>query len=594
MKLACSVLAFHDRKPAFGDTILSIEDTRFELDNRKVHTMKHDDSRFDTMLSIVDSTRVQGSITDLSIIKHIVESIDRGDTYRNFIYGAPSTRRNDMTKQQFIKAIQKIDSRISRKINLYIEPLPFESSPYFLQTFTSVVELCKEIECDNITCLPLFDLYAYEASNEVLTPEYVSSNTNRIHVSAKDNTLSWQDRKYTKEQLVFIRKCAKLNKDIAVSYEYINNTDDNTSLEYFISAFSTYDYLVVGAGIYGRYISRKLSQHFDVVTIAKDDSLNFNQSPQGTASLVNQARVHNGYHYPRSITTALHSVNYYERFKREFKAALIENFDQVYAIPKFGSMTSAKQFDKFANDLHVKCDTHIPDCLNQQVIEGSWLTDEVAIDTKKMMQMLPLGNTFINDSIISIDYVDDAYIVTTSKGHKVSAKHIVNCAYAGISIIESMSSRAPQTNVVYEACEIALFQVPEEFKHIGVTFMDGPFVSCMPFDSKHHSLTSVLHTPHYEKYTTIDSVKDLKSQKDVMLQQLKLYVDEEIINKFKYIKSHYVVKTIPRNATVDDNRLIQINTGEFDDFTTILGGKLNAIYDCDSWIEEQLSKGDNK
>ena len=84
-----------------------------------------------------------------------------------------------MTKQQFIKAIQKIDSRISRKINLYIEPLPFESSPYFLQTFTSVVELCKEIECDNITCLPLFDLYAYEASNEVLTPEYVSSNTNR-------------------------------------------------------------------------------------------------------------------------------------------------------------------------------------------------------------------------------------------------------------------------------------------------------------------------------------------------------------------------------------------------------------------------------
>ena len=124
--------------------------------------------------------------------------------------------------------------------------------------------------------------------------------------------------------------------------------------------------------------------------------------------------------------------------------------------------------------------------------------------------------------------------------------------------------------------------------------MDGPFVSCMPFDSKHHSLTSVLHTPHYESLVTIDSVKDLKSQKDVMLQQLKLYVNEEVVNQFKYIKSHYVVKTIPRNATVDDNRLIQINTGEFDDFTTILGGKLNAIYDCDAWIEEQINKGDHK
>ena len=79
-----------------------------------------------------------------------------------------------------------------------------------------------------------------------------------------------------------------------------------------------------------------------------------------------------------------------------------------------------------------------------------------------------------------------------------------------------------------------------------------------------------------------------------MLQQLKLYVNEEVVNQFKYIKSHYVVKTIPRNATVDDNRLIQINTGEFDDFTTILGGKLNAIYDCDAWIEEQINKGDHK
>lgn len=594
MKLACSILAFHDRKPAFGDTIMSIEDTRFELDNRKVHTMKHDDSRFDTMLSIVDSTTVNGFITDLHVIEHIVESIERGDTYRNFIYGAPATRRHDLTKQELIKAIQKIDNRISRKINLYIEPLPFESSPYFLKTFTSVVEFCKEIECDNITCLPLFDLYAYEASNEVLTPEYVSNNTNRIHVSAKDNKLSWKERKYTQKQLSFIRKCVKLNKDIVVSYEYINNTNDNASLEYFISAFSTYEYLVVGAGIYGRYISRKLSQHFDVVTIAKDNSLDFEQSLQGTASLVNQARVHNGYHYPRSITTAFHSVKYYERFKREFKAALIENFDQIYAIPKFGSMTSAKQFDKFAKDLGVKCDTNVPSCLNQHVIEGSWLTDEVAIDTKIMMQMLPLGNTFINDSIISIDYVDDTYIVTTSKGYKVSAKHIVNCSYAGISTIENMSYRAPKTNVVYEACEIALFEVPEEFKHIGVTFMDGPFVSCMPFDSKHHSLTSVLHTPHYESYTTIDSVKDLKSQKDVMLQQLKLYVSEEVVNQFKYVKSRYVVKTIPKNATVDDNRLIQINTGEYGDFTTILGGKLNAIYDCDAWIEEQINKGDHK
>jgi len=40
------------------------------------------------------------------------------------------------------------------------------------------------------------------------------------------------------------------------------------------------------------------------------------------ASQINQARVHNGYHYPRSVTTAKSSAEYYDRFTTEFSSCI--------------------------------------------------------------------------------------------------------------------------------------------------------------------------------------------------------------------------------------------------------------------------------
>ena len=78
-----------------------------------------------------------------------------------------------------------------------------------------------------------------------------------------------------------------------------------------------------------------------------------------------------------------------------------------------------------------------------------------------------------------------------------------------------------------------------------------------------------------------------------MLQQQSHYLNKELVSRFKYVKSLYVVKTIPVNASVDDNRLVQINQNEQKDFTTILSGKLNAIYDCDEWIKEEMERFNN-
>ena len=54
-------------------------------------------------------------------------------------------------------------------------------------------------------------------------------------------------------------------------------------------------------------------------------------APFMRATYINQARVHMGYHYPRSYSTAIKSAHYFERFCRDYGFCLHTEFDQVYA-----------------------------------------------------------------------------------------------------------------------------------------------------------------------------------------------------------------------------------------------------------------------
>ncbi|MEZ4918378.1 MAG: FAD-dependent oxidoreductase [Saprospiraceae bacterium] len=76
----------------------------------------------------------------------------------------------------------------------------------------------------------------------------------------------------------------------------------------------TLDALVIGGGIFGCYAALYLAgKGMHVGLLEKEDRL-FQK-----ASLVNQARLHSGYHYPRSIATAAMSDAHKERFTKEHK-----------------------------------------------------------------------------------------------------------------------------------------------------------------------------------------------------------------------------------------------------------------------------------
>src|SRR5690349_23444259 len=105
---------------------------------------------------------------------------------------------------------------------------------------------------------------------------------------------------------------------------------------------SEQDAVVVGGGFFGCMTAlelRRLSRQ--VVVLEQDADL------LRRASYHNQARVHHGYHYPRSLRTALRSRINFPRFVREFEFCIESDFDKYYAVARQFSKVTARQFLSF-------------------------------------------------------------------------------------------------------------------------------------------------------------------------------------------------------------------------------------------------------
>ena len=368
---------------------------------------------------------------------------------------------------------------------------------------------------------------------------------------------------------------------------------------------------VIGAGIYGRYIADMYTKSGHSVTMfALEDCLDFDQSRKNCASLINQARVHNGYHYPRSLATAKQSSRNYVRFKEEFREALID-FKQVYSIPKRGSSTSSKQFEEFCDRADLYLDETNLDFVDYDTIDKTYDTDESAIDTKLMMKIVDerysSGYQIVLDEILEISKKNH-YQVNALKIDRSSSKRkeyswyvrtssisgtfdkIINCTYSGINEIERLAN-VSTSKLKFEICEVALFKdVNDVLKKTGLTIMDGQFVSFMPWSQNGlWSLTSVGYTPHESRshLSTYLDVRLTESKKDLMIHQLKRYVKPEIVDQLEFVDSKFIVKTVSMNAENDDNRLIHLSVKENNSFISVLGGKLDAIYDLNELFEKK-------
>ena len=148
-----------------------------------------------------------------------------------------------------------------------------------------------------------------------------------------------------------------------------------------------FDTIVVGGGFYGLRVAQFLVEELNqkkVLVLEKEKDV------MQRASYNNQARVHNGYHYPRSVLTALRSRVNLPVFANEYEPAIIDNFDKYYAVARNFSKVSARQYERFFERIGADV-SKAPEILrlfNDNLIEEVFLVREYAFDATKLKKQL--------------------------------------------------------------------------------------------------------------------------------------------------------------------------------------------------------------
>lgn len=358
---------------------------------------------------------------------------------------------------------------------------------------------------------------------------------------------------------------------------------------------------IIGGGIFGLTSAVELLKSgFAVELFEQGKSLGLG------ATKVNQARLHLGYHYPRSKKTALQCIDGFQRFINRFSEGIYKDFDQYYAIAKEGSKTSAKEYIKFCDELNLpyKIEDLPSYILNNDKLQLNIKALEYSFDWEVIVNILTeeinqLGGV-INTSykLISGDFLNKKLIFQTSNSiHTDTFDIIVNATYSNLNGINKLLG-APIIDMEYELCEMAIVKVPDEYLKIGITIMDGDFTSIMPFGlSGYHSISNVRRTPHEKsnsvlpefscnKDNEICSKKNLniclncpfkpKTWFNHMVEFAQSYIPW--ISKVEFIESLITVKAIPSNVDDTDERPSSIIQFEkFKGYFCIFSGKVDTV-----------------
>jgi hypothetical protein len=362
--------------------------------------------------------------------------------------------------------------------------------------------------------------------------------------------------------------------------------------------------LVIGAGLFGLHGALVLARRGLRVAILDADT-----EPMMRASQVNQARVHNGYHYPRSLTTAQSSVHYYGRFVQDFADAINTRFDQIYAIARSQSFMSSDGFELFCRRAGVQCDPVDADrWFRRGTVESAYRTDEYSFDAERLRRIMTdqvtaaPGVTWYQPARMAhVDRDADGFTVHLEDGRRLRADGILNASYAGTNQVLALLGEAP-LSLKYELCEITLTRVSDELQDVGLTVMDGEYFSLMPYGlSGFHSLTSVAFTPHRVSH---DVTPHFSCQarnpvcNDVALDNCSFCPEapssswpfvSQMTRRYlrgrhtvHFAESLYAVKTVLKTTEVDDARptmVVQHSAQPW--LTSVLSGKIATIYDLD-------------
>mgnify|MGYP001218242173 CR=1 FL=1 len=294
--------------------------------------------------------------------------------------------------------------------------------------------------------------------------------------------------------------------------------------------------LIIGGGIHGIFTSIYLKKKFPRASV---DIIEKKKNLMNGSSFATHNRANKGYHYPRSTKTANECKKGWEYFNKKYSDCF-ENISNSYYIIEKTSKTSFNSFYKFLKenkyDFKVKNPPNMS--LNKKFITGSFEVFEGCFDhvklTKKTIKLIKKYkiNTFQNFEFDKLIKNKNNFVIISKLKKKITRKYdlIINCTYSDINHVLKKFGIRERKNL-YKTQYTFIPVVKTKKKIPGLTVIDGPYLTIMPYSSKKN---------HYLLYDVINSIS-----KKPISKQNKLYRYKRMLKRFnKYFPDDHNFKLV--------------------------------------------------
>ncbi len=323
--------------------------------------------------------------------------------------------------------------------------------------------------------------------------------------------------------------------------------------------------VVIGGGIFGVLSALEISKKgYSVVILEKAPEL------VTGASLVNQCRVHMGYHYPRDEKTAINTRKAKDVFEKVFSSAIVNGVSNHYLIAKEGSMTSPEDFIVFCKKLNLPYKEAWPvgSEISKEKISLSLKVPEPIFDAYAIREILNKKiavsssvTLLTNAEVVGIKRDKKRFCVeykTQGGTETVQSAAVINATYGNVNYINKLA-RLPLRTYQYELCEVLVVRTP--WRKVGWAILDGPFFGIIPFGfSENHLfydvefavLERIVNTlPKFKKNVSYyDDEKRRLRRFDEYKKKWKPYFPD--VEKCEYVSSLYATRMIlPKKEKTD-------------------------------------------
>ena len=353
--------------------------------------------------------------------------------------------------------------------------------------------------------------------------------------------------------------------------------------------------IIIGGGLFGLTTAIVLAENGINVTV-----LEKNMDILKEASLVNQNRIHYGYHYPRSKETGKESLEGVDAFLKYYGDCICDSFIKYYAISKNNSHINANEFIDFSKDLGIPLEEAWPDknLLNRKRIEQCWKVYEPTFDYQTLRinilsRIRKLRNIRIlrNAGIVKIENLSDSKIaVTLHNDYVVRGKNLINATYSGLGDVLNLALDQ-DLEAKFQLLVLPILKTTKKIPMYGVTIMDGPFCSILPrgFVEGEYILSHV-------KESVLESDKGFRKPRwnvfdgrieNDIVEACKTYFP--VLQDMTCVDSWITTKIILPNQEIDDARPTLVITHQ-ENIHSVFSGKVTTCVSAANEILTRVTK----